>query len=284
MDFSTIAEQLIAAATHDPARAVELFHELCPSVVGQIRTDAKRKGPFSFWGRSSNIDELANETIVAPEIIDLIAKVADRKISPLTPHAGLQHTYGYLFSLIETPYGMKRDRWIESNLESAFGLQSSTLGPDPEDGTLLANATWLSGKIAFRAKPDHLLRLESYLGGKYSSDLGTVRFDTLPQTRIIEKIGSRKRQNRKAWSLQTDLVPFPNDDGTSLLVYSVVEEYSNNHVLITLFPVDQAAHQELLSRAQTKQRTDIRTRFNTHIPALGTDRLAGTCELQQFAN
>lgn len=284
MDFSTIAQQLIEAATHDPVRAVELFHELCPSITGQIRADVKRKGPLSFWGRSSNIDELASQTIVAPEIIELIAKVADRKLSTRTPHAGLQHTYGYLFSLIPTPFGMKRDRWVETKLEAAFGLASSTLGPDPDEGTLLANATWLSGKIAFRAKPGHMQRLESYLAGKYSPDLDEVDFEHLPQTRILEKLQSLQEAKDKSWVLQTDLVPFPNDTTTSLLVYSVVEEHSNNHVLITLFPVGQATHQGLLSGIQPKQRADIRPRFNTHIPALGTGEFEGTCELQQFAN
>lgn len=288
MDFSTIAQQLIEAAAHDVVHAVELFHELCPSVVAQIRTDAKRKGPLCFWGRSGNRDELANQTIVAPEIIDLIAKITDRKMSPQTPHAGLQHTYGYLFSLIQTPYGMKRDRWVETKLESAFGLASSTLGPNPDKGTLLANATWLSGKIAFRAMPDHQQRLESYLAGKYSPDLDEVDFANLPQTRIVENIDARPKSNRKSngksWSLQTDLVPFPGDKTTSLLVYSVVEKQSNDHVLITLFPVGQATQQELLSRTEPRNRTDIRTRFNTYIPALGLAEHNGTCEVQQFAN
>lgn len=279
MDFSAIAQQLIDVACKDVARAAELFCQLCPDVVSQIETDSARRGPLSFWGRSTNFDELANQTIVDPVLINVLSQVAAKKISVKTPHAGLQHTYGYLFSLIQTPYGMKRDRWTETRLESAFGLDRSTLSPKPEHGTLLTNATWLAGQIAFRNVDDSLDRLRSYLTGKYSSDLDRIDFNGLLQTRIVEKVTLKtKKKLAESWLLQTDLVSVPADNDFALLVYSVSEEQTTNASLITLFPVGQKMQTELLQRTQSRTRDDIRLRFNAYVPALFGGVFNGTCE------
>lgn len=282
MDFSATAQKLIDAAQHDMVRAVELFHELCPNLVAQIRTDSARMGPLSFWGRSTNFDEFAKQTIVAPEIIQLLARTADKKVSVKLPHAGLQHTYGYLLSLIETPYGMKRDRWIETTLEAAFGLNASTLGPAPNSGTLLSNATWLSGQIAFRGNDENLNRLQTYLSGKHSPDFHQINFNNLPQTRITEQIKLNGKASPKTWSLQTDIVPFPTDNKTGLLIYSVREEHSCTHSLITLFPVGQETQQALLARTETPNRNDIRLRFNAYVPGLVGGEFDGTCRLTKL--
>lgn len=284
MDFSTIAQKLIDAAHDDIAGAVELCRELCPAIVSQIQTDSARRGPLSFWGRSTNFDELANQTIVDPVLISLLSQITRKKISVKTPHAGLQHTYGYLLSLIQTPYGMKRDRWTEAKLESAFGLNKSTLGPSPQQGTLLTNATWLAGQIAFRNVDKSLDRLRRYLSGKYSPDLDRIDFDRLPQVRIVENVTLKTTPKRppKSWSLQTDLVSASANVEFNVLIYSVTEEHTGNASLITLFPIGQETRQELLARTQSTTRDDIRLRFNAYVPALFGGVFEGTCEAVEF--
>src|SRR5262249_2770464 len=106
-----------------------------------------------------NVDEYAGQTIVHPEILRAIGELAGVRMRSPVVHAGLQHTYGYLFSLIETPYGAKRDRWVTTDLETGFGLELSLLGEKPHDGTLLANLTWFLGRIVFRGRPASLPRL-----------------------------------------------------------------------------------------------------------------------------
>ncbi|MEQ9407148.1 MAG: hypothetical protein RIK87_05455 [Fuerstiella sp.] len=139
IDFAALAEQLEAVTRTGTDRGRRLLQRRAPGIVAQIRRDAARFGPLSFWGRCRNVDELAGATIVDPGILQLIADIAGRNMSTTSPHAGLQHTYGYLFSRIETPYGFKRERWLETEIENAFGLHPTTMGPAPQHGTLLAN-------------------------------------------------------------------------------------------------------------------------------------------------
>ncbi len=104
---------------------------------------------MSFWGRSVNFDELVSTQIVDPSILEALSAVAKRKTSLMTPNAGLQHTYGYLLSTIQTQFGKKRTRWVEDTLERAFDQPLETFGPTPGNGTLLSNVTWLAGAVCF---------------------------------------------------------------------------------------------------------------------------------------
>jgi len=122
MNFSDITPQLVRAAQGSLVKGEQKLRQSCGTLATQMEADAKRRGPLSFWGRSSNTDEVTQSQIVDPAIIALIGRLAQKKLSPVTPHAGLQHTYGYLFSEIETPYGMKRDRWTETTLENALDI------------------------------------------------------------------------------------------------------------------------------------------------------------------
>ena len=281
-DFSALTPQLISATIRDPARGVELFAEKLPDIVAQIHQDAVRRGPLSFWGRSRNFDDLAEATIVEPCILKLIAAVARVKISPVTPHAGLQHTYGYLFSTIETPYGFKRDRWTETAIESAFGLNLTTLGPRPDAGTLLANATWLSGHIAFRGSRARMDRLENYLREKVAPELPKTKLHSCSHLRLSERVSAVWRQEKRSWTLQTDLVAAPTDSRFSLLVYSIIDHHTEAQRLITLFPIGAAGREELKDRATQRQRSDIRTRYNAYVPGLSQDVFSGTCRMKIF--
>jgi len=280
MDFSRVAPQLIRAARRSLVQGEQKLRRSCGTVATQIETDARRRGPLSFWGRSSNLDEVAQTEIVDPGVIAVIGQVAGKQLSPVTPHAGLQHTYGYLFSEIQTPYGMKRDRWTETGLERALDLPEDTLGPQPQHGTLLGNVTWLAGTIAFRQHPAARDRLNAWLTHKVAAELVAADFAQLPQQRLVETV-SDPLTNRR-WQLQTDLVCLKGPRQW-LLVYSLHSRTAGRqqHQLITLFPVTNANRRELIDRAGTPRRSDIRLRFNAWLPRMSAE-LSGSCRLQEF--
>jgi hypothetical protein len=281
-DFAELAKRLVATTRRDLSRGVKLFEQQVSGVAAQIRQDASRRGPLSFWGRSRNVDEITGTTIVDPGVLRVIAAIAGKKLSERSPHAGLQHTYGYLFSTIETPFGFKRDRWLETEIESAFGLDLTTLSPCPRFGTLLSNATWLAGRIAFRSLPHRAAKLQRYLAIRVAPELVTLKPKSLNQIRLTEQVTVTWRSERRKWTLQTDLVESITSTDLTLLVYSVIDHYHDKHQLITLFPVGAAARDELLERGATRRRVDIRARFNAYIPALAVGEWSGRCRLKEF--
>ncbi|MEZ6128655.1 MAG: hypothetical protein R3C59_08220 [Planctomycetaceae bacterium] len=282
-DYSALSTQLVAAARRDPDAGINLLRKTQPALVAQIQTDAMRRGPLKFWGRSRNVDELTGTTIVDPAILTLISRLTRKTLSKTTPHAGLQHTYGYLFSTIETPHGFKRDRWLETDIETAFGLHPTTLSPEPHQGTLLANATWLTGTIAFRDNAQSLKTLQEYLNARAAPDVAKLDPKTWQHHRLSETVNIEWRHEQRSWTLQTDSVTPSAGSSFSLLVYSVVDHHSNAHQLITLFPIGAATRKEILERATKRHRDDIRARFNAYVPAMSVKAWPGRCQLKTFA-
>lgn len=281
-DYSAIAEQLIRAVDQSCAQGVALCKRQLPNLVLQIQQDSKYRGPLSFWGRSWNTDELTDTTIVHPNVVTLISAIAERKTSTRTPHAGLQHTYGYLFSTIETPYGFKRDRWIETQIESGFQLNETTLGPNPHAGTLLTNVTWLCGQVAFRGFNKNLRRLEEFLTEKVADDLISTNLRAFVQRRLSETVSTDWRGRTRKFTLQTDLLTSAIDRRFSLNIYSVIDHTAETHQLITLFPVGAASRREMAIRGAQKHRHDIQLRYNASIPALNGGVFSGSCGVQDF--
>lgn len=281
-NFADLARRLVSTTRRDFVRGLKLFEQQVPGLAAQIRQDSARRGPLAFWGLSRNVDEITGTTIVDPEVLQVISAIADKKFSNCTPHAGLQHTYGYLFSTIETPFGFKRDRWLGTDIEAAFGLDLTTLSPFPHFGTLLSNATWLAGIIAYRSFPRRNAKLKRYLESRVALDLVTLNPKSLNQIRLIETATMDWRNEPRKWTLQTDLVNSVTSTNFTLLVYSAIDHYRDEHQLITLFPVGPSARQELLQRASTRRRVDIRARFNTYVPALAGREWSGTCRLKTF--
>ena len=281
-DFATLARQLIAKANRTPANGVAFLERAAPDVVQQIRRDARQRGPLSFWGRSENIDELADTIIVEPSVLHVIAAIAGRNVSTRTPHAGLQHTYGYLFSTIETEYGFKRDRWVKSSIGLAVGFDSTVLGPHPDQGTLLANATWLSGQIAFRGHRERLRRLRSFLSKKFHGELSKFDVTRFKHVRLLETARTSWRKKTRSWTLQTDIIESTMRPGRMLLVYSIVDNDKQTHELITLFPTTSDTRDALVDRAGTRKRSDIRIRYNAYVPALKGRVLSGSCRVKRF--
>jgi hypothetical protein len=243
------AQAMIAAAARSRS-AVKVLQKQCPHIYRQLVRLRECRGLFSLWGRSRNVDEYAEQLIVHPAILQTISQLTNVPMHGQIVHAGLEHTYGYLFSLVETPFGYKRERWTSPTIEDGFGIRSPTLRAEPAEGTLLANLTWFAGHMAFRDRPRELRCLRR-MSGHISPVVENYPYASLNLCRIVEEISCRGGKSRcPDVQLQTDLVPFPHPPAgrnadNHLLIYSCFNARASRSRLITAFPVTQASVREL---------------------------------------
>lgn len=269
MSVGEVLQQTAIAmiAAVDAGRSVlAVLRARCPFVYRQVRRDALYPGLLALWGRSVNFDDEAPEVIVHPAIARALGEQLGAPVRGRVVHAGLQHTYGYLFSLLKTPYGFKRDRWTSTGLERGLGVDLSLLGARPAAGTLLANATWLMGQIAFRGDRRALARLARQADA-VAPALVTYDFSALTVTRIEE----RARLPGQACcevALVTDLLTLSRaPKGDRWLVYSVRGGARAPLRLVTAFPVSPAGVESL--RASTPPGpAEVRLRYNAYVPGL----------------
>lgn len=87
----------------------------------QIAVDATA-GRFERWGLSTVVDENVGVPVIGRKDFEQLHRHAG--LSAIWPvgNAGLIHVYGYLLSMVPTPYGLKRERWESGLLADALGL------------------------------------------------------------------------------------------------------------------------------------------------------------------
>lgn len=233
--------ELERVADSSPSELREKLESLFPQLVAQLEQDAKSPEMKAAWGRSQNFDEGVKATIVRPAIMDLVLKIArgparDGKIV----HAGLEHTYGYLLSNLNTSFGYKRERWTKGEIERGFGLPSGHLGPSPAKGTLLSNLTPFLEDIAIR-------------GARKGR-------------RIVETVNDGDR----TVIIYTDLIPFtegPRDRraNSHLLVYSYSDSREEGQKLVTAFPVNDGFVTDLVKPKKLGPSVAISLRYNAYL-------------------
>jgi hypothetical protein len=254
-----------------------------PELRHQLNRDASLEGLKKLWGTSLNYDENAKGVIVHPAIVDALAEAmrAPSRQERLV-HAGLEHTYAYLFSVLRTPFGYKRARWVRDDIESGFALARGTLGPSPVEGTFFANITYFAGRIGLRFDGEALRRLLE----ASSSVAGALReypYAALKLVRLEETVTlTRGDGTPRTATLRTDLVRFPNTTpgrpNTALLIYSVLDSASPGAKLITLFPVGQETVDQILDPDRLGEGKPVISRYNAFVPGLtgATPPLLGT--------
>ncbi|MEK6705966.1 MAG: hypothetical protein AABZ06_09270 [Bdellovibrionota bacterium] len=285
--WAIIARELILSA---PLKKTEItLKSTLPSLYAQMTKDSKYHLLKRLWGSSLNNDEFAKDaakdtkdTIVHPVIIDAIEDIIkipkDRKLSSntnQTVHAGIEHTYGYLFSTLKTPFGFKRDRWVRGEIEEGFGITKGELGPLPNRGTLFSNVTYFLGQIAFRDEPQNLDLLKKINTG-ISEELRTFHYQKLKVIRINEDVNAAVAQNifRKV-TLRTDIVPFIKKNKNShLIVYSVKDPAKGPSQLITAFPVQTSFVEKLTSNDDLGTKL-ITTRYNAYVEGVTGKQITG---------
>lgn len=103
-------------ATEDPVAALALL----PGIAASIRQDAA-DGLFDAWELSTTVDENTGGPVIPEALFHHLHATAGLDATWPVGNAGLVHVYGYLFSLAETPYGLKRERWLDAELAAAYG-------------------------------------------------------------------------------------------------------------------------------------------------------------------
>jgi hypothetical protein len=265
------AAEAMRAAAQQGRPVVPVLKERCPHVYRQIVRDRRYPGLLSRWGRSVNVDENTGDIIVDPAIVEAVGELAGVPMGGPVVHAGLQHTYGYLFSLIETPYGAKRDRWLDGHLPRGLGIEPSLLSDRPRQGTLLANLTWLLTRIVFHDRPWALRRLarEALAAAPALVDYDYAR---LAACRVVERAALPGKPGREIL-LRTDLVPFPHPPAdpeaeSTLLIYSVQNGPRAPLRLVTAFPIRPQAAREIKASAGRRGRAEVHLRYNAYVPGL----------------
>ncbi|WP_231477145.1 amino acid deaminase [Microbacterium sp. MRS-1] len=124
-----------ALATGDPAAAFDLL----PWLGTSIDADAAARR-FEAWGLSTVIDENTGTSVIAASVFRALHERAGIDARFPVGNAGLLHVYGYLLSTTPTPYGLKRERWLDGELARAYGLAADAFLPWalPTGETLLA--------------------------------------------------------------------------------------------------------------------------------------------------
>ncbi|MGN8027578.1 amino acid deaminase [Microbacterium sp. 22242] len=111
------------------------------SWLGKAIDADRAAGVFSRWGLSTVIDADAREAVISRALFEALH---ERAVLPATwpvGNAGVLHAYGYLLSLTPTPYGLKRERWLDGALAAALGLDPVHFLPWEGSGTLLGRVT-----------------------------------------------------------------------------------------------------------------------------------------------
>lgn len=277
IDYQAKALHLLEAE-HAGKSLLPQLRRTCPGLCRQLELDAAHRPLLDLWGTSLNFDEIANQQIVSAEIMSAIGELAGMPCHGTSIHAGLQHTYGYLLSVIETPYGFKRDRWISDTIEQSLDITQPTLRPWPTSGSLLINVTYFLGRIAFRGRSSELTLLRRHQTAVSPEAVGFA-FQSLHVTRVTEHVCLP--HDSAEVEVHLDFVRFPRatTHATHLLVYSIVDNREERASLITAFPVTSTLLDEYTSTEALGKSVPMRTRFNAYVEGWTGRELVGERQL-----
>lgn len=251
-----------APTTHSYLKNPMPVVPLIPSLQKNLKSDLKNPGALKLWGKSLNYDELAKAEIVPPGILDELLKDSGAPARrERVVHAGVEHIYGYLLSVIKTPYGYKCERWVSGELEAGLGLKAPLFTPEAPAGTALQNVTAVFSKIAFRDDPAFLKRSLRKLKAAHEA----LAFTPSPakMRRLVEKV---RLSPTRTVELRTDFIEFTHPQkNAQLLIYSVRDSAEKHAQLITGFPVKADFAKGLFDPAKLGQDKPIQTRYNAYV-------------------
>lgn len=120
-------------AQDDPAAVIDEIEWL-----GRAIDDDRAAGRFAAWGRSTVVDENTGEPVLGKRLFAELHARAGLDARWPVGNAGVLHVYGYLLSPVPTPYGLKRERYLDGGLACAYGLDPDAFLPWTRTRTLLA--------------------------------------------------------------------------------------------------------------------------------------------------
>ena len=266
-------EKIAKKSLNNQTSILEILKTERPKLFTQIMNDSKDLELVSLWGQSLNFDSGAHEKILDNNLIrDLQAQFNIHNDNHVV-HAGVTHTYGYLFSILKTPYGFKRKRWIDPTLNYAFDLKDQSLSPETKDGGMLSNITYFTGKIAFKSIDD---QKKLSLLKNVSAEILNFNYKSFSPVVLEEQIV----QNQKMIHiLRTTLVKLPKkrplEENDFLLIYTILTPDTHREVLITAFPIKNDAYNSITSTKQLGTNQPIVLRYNAYLEGIDAAKLTG---------
>jgi hypothetical protein len=271
--WAGIARQVAPATT--PAEVEEVLSEVAPGFLQRIAREGKKAGDVKkLWGRSINFDENAKAIIIPPALIDVIlAKAGVPARVDRIVYAGFEHTYGYLLSILKTPYGYKRLRWVRPDIEKGFGLEPGVISPTPKHGGLFMNVSEFAGRIAFQGKnwQDRAALKTLCTADGVARSLRRFDYRTLHGRRLTETVAL---DGGRTVEIRTDFVPFTKAKGeatggnSELLVYSIRDSAEKYPYLISAFPIAAGFSEAALDPKNLGEDKPIITRYNAFVPGV----------------
>ena len=142
-------------------------------VVDLIQRDASA-GRFDAWGTSTVVDDNIGAPLIDQALFTTLHETAGIDAAFPIGNAGVIHMYGYWFSTVSTPYGLKRARWQEPNLAEAFGLAPNAFHLDAETRTTpLERLTDVALPLLLDPPGDATV-VDATLGARYGHRLSRV--------------------------------------------------------------------------------------------------------------
>ncbi len=259
----------------NPRKCDVILKKQSPYLLPQLKLDQKALVSLSHWGSAKNFDENAKAVIVDDVVLRCLAQklklegTIRQEPQYQIVHAGLQHTYAYLFSNTPTPYGYKRARWTNGDLKSGFGFEDmNPLYPDSKKGAFLTNVTYFFARFAFKEDPRLLAEIETEGKKNKTLDPTLVSFknEKYETKNLIEHVKNTDYVIHTVFvKMNAEKIKSKN---THLLIYWIENTNSGSKQLITGFPVEQSFVTKALDDKFLGQDKPITLRYNAFVPDL----------------
>ena len=228
------------------------LEDALPHLVRNLKTAAEVSE--RHWAECTPYDELAKADILPGKALRALGIPRAVTLGVAHAPAGLMHTYGYLFSQLRTPYGLKGKRWIESRLDERLGLPAKTFDPLTSRGEFASNLT--SVLLQLIGAPENL---------PHAAPLTPVaRVSGSVEQRVTWKTPDGKTVSASVFTRLVPLAPLPGlkTNDTDLLIYEVVRD--GRHLLVTAFPIEKT-FADSIRDAKPETSAAFKPRFNFYV-------------------
>lgn len=249
LDYATFAKLHARLLDGEPARRLE---DVLPGLSRNLRT----AGEVSerYWTDCVVFDELAKADILPEKAMRGLGIRRETTGGVAHAPAGVMHTYGYLFSQLQTAYGLKGKRWVESRLDERLGLPAGTFSPLAAKGEFASNLT--SVLLQLVGAPRKLARAAQLKPAPKAR--GRV------EQRVTWKTPGGETVSASVFTHIVPLAPLAGLETSDeyLLIYEVVR--GGRHRFTTAFPVAKGFADGVMA-AKPDARPVFQPRFNLFV-------------------
>ncbi len=220
------------------AKALE---DVLPGLSANLKT--ARAVSEKSWTDCTIFDELAKAEILSEKAMQGLGIRRATTGGVVHAPAGLMHTYGYLFSQLQTSFGLKGKRWIESRIDERLGLPAGTFSPLPPGGEFTSNLTSTLLQLVAKAS---------------SRAAGRV------QQNVTWKTKNGKTVKATVFTVLVPLAPLPDLKTADefLLIYGLTRDGRTR--LTTAFPIAKGFADSIMG-AKPDEAPVFKPRFNLYV-------------------